>query len=121
MLTKILVTLLVIIGASFYLKRGRKPESKTAQIIKEQSSTPLFNRLMISSVIAVSLLATALYWGWTVYDENQVVTVEITSPIDAISAQYQVRKKDIKATKITTVDGVEVRLSNQERITISTQ
>ncbi len=33
---------------------------------------------------------------------------------------YKVRKKDIEAQRITTVDGIQIRLSNQERLTIKT-
>ncbi|WP_348272997.1 hypothetical protein [Shewanella aestuarii] len=122
-LTKILITLLVIIGASFYLRKGRKV-SKTEQAIADQgrfggSQNPFFNRVLVYGLIAVSMLATAAYWGWNWYDENQVVTVQISSPIAAMSATYQVRKKDIHASKITTLDGIEIRLSNQERVTIS--
>lgn len=124
MLTKILITLLVIIGASFYLRKGRNV-TKTEQAIRSQgrfggSQNPFFNRILVYGLIAVSMLATASYWGWNWYDENQVVTVQISSPMEAMSAVYQVRKKDIQARKITTIDGIEIRLSNQERVTIST-
>jgi hypothetical protein len=52
------------------------------------------------------------------YDENTVVEVTITSPIEAMTTSYKVRKKDIEAKRITTVDGIQIRLSNQERLTI---
>ncbi|GAA0780036.1 MULTISPECIES: hypothetical protein [Pseudomonadati] len=119
MLTKILVTLLVIIGALFYLRRGRKTPTKTQQAIVEQTKHPLTNKVIIYGVIALSMLSTAVFWGWNLYDDNRIVTVQISSPIEAMSSQYQVRKKDIHARKITTVDGIEIRLSNQERVTIS--
>ncbi|WP_434928344.1 hypothetical protein [Shewanella sp. HL-SH2] len=71
-------------------------------------------------LITACMLSTAAFWGWGWYDDNQIVTVQISSPIEAMSTQYQVRKKDIHARKITTIEGIEVRLSNQERVTIST-
>lgn len=119
MLTKILVTLLVIIGALFYLRRGRKTPTKTQQAIVGKTKHPLTNKVIIYGVIALSMLSTAVFWGWNLYDDNRIVTVQISSPIEAMSSQYQVRKKDIHARKITTVDGIEIRLSNQERVTIS--
>jgi len=118
-LTKILVTLLVIIAALFYLRHGRKKPSKTQQTIALQTQNPLFNKVIIYGVIAFSMLSTAAFWGWSWFDDNRIVTVQISSPIEAMSTQYQVRKKDIHARKITTVDGIEIRLSNQERVTIS--
>nr|WP_280925445.1 hypothetical protein [Shewanella holmiensis] len=110
---------MVIIVALFYLRRGRKPPSKTQQVIASEARHPLFNKVVIYGVIAFSMLATAALWGWNWYDDNRIVTVQISSPIEAMSTQYQVRKKDIQLRKITTVDGVEIRLSNQERVTIS--
>jgi len=52
------------------------------------------------------------------YDDNTVVDVTISSPIEAMTASYKVRKKDIEAEKITTIDGIQIRLSNQERLAI---
>ncbi|UJF22828.1 hypothetical protein [Shewanella sp. OMA3-2] len=119
MLIKIIITLLIIIGASFYLRRGKSSSSKTAQAVTQHSSHPIFNKRVIYSFIMVCILSTAVLWGWGWYDDNQIVTVKISSPIEAMSSQYQVRKKDIHARKITTIEGIEIRLSNQERVTIS--
>jgi hypothetical protein len=117
---KIIITLLIIIGASFYLRRGKPSISRTAQAVTEHSPHPIFNKMVMYGLITVCMLSTAAFWGWGWYDDNQIVTVQISSPIEAMSTQYQVRKKDIHARKITTIEGIEVRLSNQERVTIST-
>lgn len=120
MFIKIIITLLVIIGASFYLRRGRQSPSKTEQAIARHSPHPIFNKMVIYSFIMICMLSTAIFWGLGWYDDNQIVTVQISSPVEAMSTQYQVRKKDIHARKITTIEGIEIRLSNQERVTIST-
>jgi predicted transcriptional regulator of viral defense system len=70
-------------------------------------------------MIALSMLATAGYWGWGWYDDNTVVQVTISSPIEAMTASYKVRKKDIQEQRITTIDGIQIRLSNQERLTVT--
>ena len=119
-LTKILVTILVIVGAIVYLRRGRggKVNRSAALIAAERS--PLFSRIIIYSMIALSMIASVSYWGWSWYDDNTIVDVTISSPIDAMSTRYKVRKKDIEDQRITTVDGIQIRLSNQERLTIKT-
>ena len=118
MLTKILVTLLVIIGAIVYLRRGRGNKVSRSAAMAETEKYPFFSRAIIYAMIAMSMLATAGYWGWSLYDDNTVVDVTISSPIEAMTASYKVRKKDIEAKKITTIDGIQIRLSNQERLTI---
>ena len=84
----------------------------------DPNKSSFLSRAIVYAMIAVSMLATAGYWGWAWYDDNTVVEVTITSPIDAMSDSYKVRKKDIEAQRITTVDGIQIRLSNQERLTV---
>ncbi|AZG72147.1 hypothetical protein [Shewanella livingstonensis] len=118
MLTKILVTILVILGAIVYLRRGRGHKVNRITEMANTQKSPLFSRVIIYTMIAVSMLASAGYWGWSWYDDNTVVEVTITSPIEAMTDSYKVRKKDIEAQQITTVDGIQIRLSNQERLTV---
>lgn len=119
-LTKILVTILVILGAIVYLRRGRGHKVNRITEMANAQKSPLFSRVIIYTMIAVSMLASAGYWGWSWYDDNTVVEVTITSPIEAMTDSYKVRKKDIEAQRITTVDGIQIRLSNQERLTVKT-
>ncbi|QDE30063.1 MULTISPECIES: hypothetical protein [Shewanella] len=118
MLTKILITILVIIGAIVYLRRGRGSNVNRNTVMADMQSSPFFSRVIIYTMIAVSMLASASYWSWSWYDDNTVVDVTISSPIEAMSASYKVRKKDIEDQRITTVDGIQIRLSNQERLTV---
>ncbi|MDO6619817.1 MULTISPECIES: hypothetical protein [unclassified Shewanella] len=119
MLTKILVTLLVIVACVLYIRSGRGTKKKPALVSMGSDSSPLFSKLIIYPMIAVSMLVTAAFWGWSWYDDNKIVQVTISSPVEAMSATYYVRKKDIEAQRITTVDGIQIRLSNQERITVA--
>ena len=118
MLTKILITILVILSALMYLRRGRSPKTSYNTKTIEIEKPPLLSKIAIYAMIALSMLATAGYWGWGWYDDNTIVEVTISSPIEAMTASYKVRKKDIHEQRITTVDGVHIRLSNQERLTV---
>ena len=119
MLTKILITMLVIIGAVVYLRRGRSNKVTHSNTTFHIEKPPLLSRVIIYTMIALSMLATAGYWGWGWYDDNTVVQVTISSPIEAMTASYKVRKKDIQEQRITTIDGIQIRLSNQERLTVT--
>jgi len=117
-LTQILITILVIIAAAVYLRSGRGSKVSRSDAMASAQKSPFFSRVIIYAMIAVSMLASAGYWGWDWYDDNTVVEVTILSPIEAMTTSYKVRKKDIEAQRITTVDGIQIRLSNQERLTI---
>ena len=117
MLTKILVTLLVIAGALFYI---RKPSATREKETAAQLGQRMIMRYVLFGLVSVSLLASAGYWYWSWLDGAKIVEVTIVSPIAESNAIYQVYKRDIKADEITTVDGINIRLSNQERVIIAT-
>ncbi len=116
MFIKIIVTLLVIVGALFYL---RKPVNESKQPSTRDVGKQIMLRYIFSGLIAVSMLGSAGYWYWNWQDGNQIVEVTIVSPMLENSAVYQVRKKNILNNQITTVDGINIRLSNQERVIIA--
>nr|WP_153664433.1 hypothetical protein [Shewanella intestini] len=103
-----------------YLRHGRKKQQQVTTKY-ELANEGRFSgaKLSIYCLILLSLSATVAYWGWGWYQDNIIVNVTITSPLEQKTQTYQVRKKDIEMQRITTVDGVQIRLSNQERITIT--
>nr|WP_303648620.1 hypothetical protein [Shewanella metallivivens] len=105
-------------GAVVYLRRGQHRKVSYSTRTIEIEKPPVLSKMTIYAMIAVSMLATAGYWGWGWYDDNTIVEVTISSPIEAMTASYKVRKKDIEDQRITTIDGIQIRLSNQERLTV---
>ncbi|BDM64704.1 hypothetical protein NFHSH190041_21560 [Shewanella sp. NFH-SH190041] len=118
MLTKFLLTLLVICLAWWFLTRGRQPinESRSAPLLTGQA---VIRRYIILAVLGIVALGGLTLGAWHLYDSYRVMTVTITSPLDGVSVQYQVRKKDIEGERLTTLDGLQIRVSSQERMTIS--
>ncbi|WP_229381163.1 MULTISPECIES: hypothetical protein [Shewanella] len=116
MFTKILITLLVIVGAFFYL---RKPARLSVQTRTVDVGKRIMLRYIFMGLIAVSMFGSTGYWYWSWQDGNQVVRVTIVSPLIDSTSVYQVRKKDILNNQITTIDGINIRLSNQERVIIA--
>lgn len=114
MLIKILVTLLIIAGAIFYLRHNRSTEVFAT---REQSPRALFRLLSVTLVLFL-LFSSGYYGWWNWQDGRQIVTVTISSPSMLEKVHYQVMKKDIDENRIVTVDGIQVRLSSAERLTI---
>ncbi|MCK8047351.1 hypothetical protein MSG37_20925 [Shewanella sp. 1CM18E] len=116
MLTKILITLLIIVAAMLYI---RKPREQGVRANTKELAKNIKLRIAGYILIGLSLTATAAYWYWDWNDSRQVVSVTIVSPVSDDSVVYQVRKKDITSNEITTIDGIRIRLSNQERIIVA--
>ncbi|QYK02819.1 hypothetical protein [Shewanella psychrotolerans] len=116
MLTKILVTLLVIAGALFYI---RKPASVTQMESASQLGQRILFRYIALAVVVLAVVGSGAYWYWSWQEGNEVVSVTIVSPAQEKTTIYQVHKRDIGVNELTTIEGVKVRLSNQERIIIA--
>ena len=118
MLTKILITVLVIVVAMLYIRRP-KEQSQSTRVNTKELANNIKLRVVGYILIALSLTATAAYWYWDWSDGRQVVSVTIVSPASDESVVYQVMKKDITSNEITTINGIRIRLSNQERIIVA--
>nr|WP_276521543.1 hypothetical protein [Shewanella sairae] len=101
-----------------YIRRPKEQSQSTRVNTKELASN-IKLRVVGYILIALSLIATAAYWYWDWNDSRQVVSVTIVSPVSDESVVYQVRKKDITSNEITTINGIRIRLSNQERIIVA--
>jgi len=115
-LTKILVTLLVICAALFYLRSPAKGLKISGSINIGQQ---ILIRYFFYALVAIALLGSSGYWYWDWQDGNQIVSVTIISPLVANSVVYKVRKKDISDNRIITLDGINIRLSNSERVIVA--
>lgn len=118
MLTKLLVTALVIAFAWATLKRSSRV--KTTKKPAADLGQSILRRYMVTGTLAVLLLGSASYLGWYWYDGSQVLSVTIVSPNQSGETVYQVKKRDISQHEIVTLDGITIRLSNQERVIIAT-
>ncbi len=115
MLTKLLVTLLVVvIGWKVVAKR------QSASKMIDTSNSPSFYNKKVTATVAVALLFVAVgIVGWQWWLGFEQVHVTIVSPQHGTKETYTVRKRDIGDSKIVTIDGITIRLSQQERIEIT--
>lgn len=116
MLTKLLVTLLVAaIGWKVISNRQRISQAAPRQ---QSATTNLYtNKAAIAAAILLIVAVAVIGWQWWLGFEK--VHVTIVSPQNGNVDTYIVRKRDIGENKIVTIDGITIRLSQEERIEIA--
>ncbi|MEL4250420.1 hypothetical protein AAEH72_05280 [Shewanella xiamenensis] len=117
MLTKLLLTLAVIIMAILLLAK-RKPGVVQASLQNTPVLPSLLRRYAMSGVFLLLGLCVLSYSVWYWHDQHKVVTVTIISPSGDSFGVYHARKGDISEAKMVTVEGVHIRFSNAERLEI---
>lgn len=116
MITKILITLLIIAIAYWYVTKDRDMLAKTQ---KESSLSKTVKNYLTTGFLII-ILALMLGFGvWHWLDQQQLMQITITSPLDGQSQTYIAKKKAIHSNQITTIEGIKVRFSEQERVTIA--
>nr|WP_275661423.1 hypothetical protein [Shewanella sp. Isolate7] len=107
--------MLVIAGAIAYLRKPKVASQPTASQLGQR----IVFKYFAFGITALALLGSGAYWYWSWQEGNQLVYVTIISPAAASKEVYQVRKRELQSDAFTTVDGLKVRLSTQERIVIA--
>jgi len=125
MITKILVTALVIAACYAYLRHQRQKQSTTSAQVKlpntganKNTVTSQFKWLAISLVVLTACAAIG-FFIYNLMDDRRVLNVRITNPHSSGVVTYQVYKGDIQERSFKTLQGQQVRISNSERIEIS--
>jgi protein-S-isoprenylcysteine O-methyltransferase Ste14 len=126
MLTKILVTALVILTCFYYLRYQRNKQQTGTQKENAATSTREFSLTSqikwLASGLVVLTICTAIVlfiYGW--FDKQQVLNVKVTSPYSGKVVSYQVYKGDINERSFETVQGHKIQIGNSERIEIREQ
>lgn len=117
MLTKLLLTLAVIIMAILLLAK-RKPGATSVSLPNTPVSPSLWRRYGMSGAFLLLGLCLLSYSVWYWRDQHKVVTVTIVSPSGGSSGVYHARKGEISEGKMVTVEGMHIRFSNAERLEI---
>lgn len=128
MLSKILVTLLVITAAAVLLRRrGAVPERETVDRARSEGPAALIEapaakrseaRFAAYLFLAVMLgVAGFLFWqDWR--EESAIITVTLYRE-GAAPVTYEARRGDLRARSFTTLDGLQVRVASDERMELS--
>lgn len=125
MLTKILVTVLVIVACYIYLRYqrqkaadGNRQGSSRKSAPKKTSFSAQFRWLAGGLVLLTASATIGIFiYGWV--DDRRVLTVKITNPLNGNVVSYQVYKGDMQERSFETLKGQRIRISNNERIEVS--
>ncbi|WP_417222589.1 hypothetical protein [Amphritea sp.] len=130
MVTKIFLTLLVLLIAYVYLQRRAlaakstrrrasterpvKPESGLVGSIKKDEPIKLIAVLFVLVSFVLSLSFFAYRW----YDGHQLLNVTLVSPQSSEPLYYQVHKSALQERSFTTTTGQIIRIGAQDRLQI---
>lgn len=118
MVTKVVLTLLVILAAYIYLKRRRVvSQPRVKQVAVSQETDKPF-RLIAILLLVVSLTGTTGYVIYNWIDGHQLLQVTLISPGTNESHYYRVHKSELNERSFTTVEGQIIRIGSQDRLQI---
>ena len=123
MLTKIILTLLVIVGCFWYVSskrtQNRQPLLVVASKNEQQRKAILQRGVYLFMFIMVIAAAAMIYLE--VSDRYTTVTVHVINTQTGLINSYQARREDINASSFTTVEGRKVYVAGIERIEVETR
>ncbi|MBK1721062.1 hypothetical protein [Thiocystis violacea] len=120
MIGKLLLTLLVVLGA-YGVLRARWHRDRVARGL-EPARPPLVPRGAIRLAAAIVVAAMALgsvlglLQGWR--QEREVVQVQVVNANTGQLTTYRVRRGSIQGRRLVTLDGRQIRLADVERMII---
>lgn len=123
MLTKIILTLSVIVGCFWFVSSKRAQNRQPLLVVaskKEQQRKAILQRgVYLFMFIMVISAATMIYLE--VSDRYTTVTVHVINTQTGVKNSYQARREDVNASSFTTVEGRKVFVAGIERIEVETR
>lgn len=119
MVTKVLLTLLVIVVAYIYLRRrvsASQSKPGPVTVTPKAGGAPIRVVAVLFLLISFSLTLGFFVYRWI--DGNQLLRITLTSPQSPGPVYYQVHKSELQERSFTTTDGQIIRISAQDRLVI---
>lgn len=120
MLTKILLTLSVIIVCVLVISARRKGSRTTAGTAISHETLERQKQLRRAAWIFMGVMVVAAATMMTVelWDKNALVTVHVINTQSGERTSYQARREDVSQNSFTTVEGRRIFTAGVERIEI---
>ena len=120
MLTKLILTLLVIVGCFWFVsskrEQGRQPLLIVASKKDQQRKAMLLRGTYFFMFIMV--LAASVMFYVELSDNYTTVTVHVINTQTGAKSSYQARREDVQASSFTTLEGRKVYVAGIERIEV---
>lgn len=120
MLTKILLTLTVIVVCVLVISARRKNPKVTTSIAVNKEALARQKQLRQAAWIFMGVMVVAAGIMMTVelWDKNALVTVHVINTQSGERMSYQARREDVSQNSFTTVEGRRIFTAGVERIEI---
>ena len=120
MISKILITLGVIVACMMMLSSRAKPELKTIPNPEAERNRKLMRNGAFAFMVLMVVAASAMIY-FELNKRNTIVTVNVINTQSGSTKSYRVARDDIHGDGFTTTDGVEVFVAEVERIEIESR
>ncbi len=119
MISKILITSLVIFAALLFLRhKNRHAQQRQQQQLAEQTADRRRAMTIAISLATLTLLVSAGVYTWHWQQDHQIVTVRVINSHSGVMQRYQVYRADLEGRHFRTIDGVDIHLSDAERMEV---
>lgn len=119
MLTKILVTVLVVVAVlTFYRVKNSGRVTEAARRLEARTpADKRFGRLLAYGFVGLLILISAAWYGLHWREQHRIITIRVIS--DSGTTTYKAYNKDLKGNRFESIDGRTVILGDSERIEIT--
>ncbi len=117
MISKILITLAVIMACMWMISSRDKPQLKRVPNPAVERNKKLIRNAALAFMVVMVIAAGAMIY-LEVGERSEIVTVNVINTQSGASKSYRVRKDDIHGDGFTTTDGLQVFRADVERIEI---
>lgn len=118
MLTKILVTILVIVAVlTFYRVKNSGRVTEAARRLEARATeNNRFGRMAAYGFVGVLILVSVVWYGLHWQEQHRVLTIRVIG--ESGTTTYKAYNKDVKGNRFESLDGKTVILGDSERIEI---
>ena len=120
MLTKIILTLSVIVGCFWFVSSKRGQNRQPLLIVaskKDQQRKAMLQRGTYFFMFIMVLAASVMFYV-ELSDNYTTVTVNVINTQTGAISSYQARREDVQASSFTTLEGRKVYVAGIERIEV---
>ncbi len=118
MLTKIAVTLAVIVIVSLVFKNKRPDLPRQQAETDGEQKSGMKSQTIAYIIVGAIVLTGLLFWILDYRDDRRVMDIRITNPGTGKVESYQAYQMDIKGKTFITLDGRQVTIGDSERFEI---
>jgi hypothetical protein len=117
MISKILITIAVIMVCMWMVSARAKPELKRVLNPAAERNKKLMRNAALAFMVVMAVAAGVMIY-LEVDKRNEIVTVHVINTQSGASKAYRVKKNEIHSDGFTTMDGLQVFVAGIERIEI---